>query len=61
MRDAGPGTHALHVASTDHGTVAKTVPVFECTNKYVCDDLHVLVSVRRKASTGDYAVFIYDP
>src|SRR6185369_2835629 len=61
VRDAGAGTHALHLAGADDRTVAHTVLVFQRTFQDIGDDLHVTVGMGRKTFFWLDPILINDP
>ena len=55
---ARAGAHALHVAGTDHGTVAHRILVLQRAPQHVGDDFHVAMRVLSEARAGRDLVII---
>jgi hypothetical protein len=58
VANAGAGGHALHVARTDHRTIAHRILVRQFPVEDIADDLHVTVSVGTEAGTRLHAILI---
>ncbi len=60
MLHARPRAHALHIPWRDDGSIAHAVLVLERTFEHIAQDLHVAMTMRRKAPARLHAILVDD-